>query len=220
MPQTSVHNLFPTPVWIVDFEKEVYEPLNAETTRTLEMMIGPRPALGVGATLQTDTNLHEFEEFGALMSHLTAGAEAVLAFLQVEYDNFEITGCWANINPVGGINTPHTHPNNYLSGVYYVRTTEGADSIFFSDPRPQASVILPPFRTESLYAGNEVSMEARPGRLLMFPAWLMHGVPPNRSAGDRISISFNIMFTGYESSMSKPMWQPSVRLKRKPDGQR
>ena len=38
----------------------------------------------------------------------------------------------------------HSHPNNFLSGVYYVQTHEGADSINFHDPRPQTGIIRPP----------------------------------------------------------------------------
>ncbi len=38
----------------------------------------------------------------------------------------------------------HSHRNNFLSGVYYVRVPPGAGSINFYDPRPQAGVIRPP----------------------------------------------------------------------------
>jgi hypothetical protein len=31
-----------------------------------------------------------------------------------------ITGCWANVNPPGSYHPTHNHPNNFLSGVYYV----------------------------------------------------------------------------------------------------
>lgn len=45
---------------------------------------------------------------------------------------------------------------------------------------------------------TEVYFEPIEGRLLLFPSWLMHEVEPNLAAetgdaGDRISISFNIM---------------------------
>ena len=38
----------------------------------------------------------------------------------------------------------HQHPNNFLSGVYYVRTPEDADTINFHDPRSQTSILRPP----------------------------------------------------------------------------
>lgn len=213
MSETAVHNLFSTPVWVIDLEPPVYTALNAELLRNLDEMIEERPSVPLGGTLQTDTDLHTFDEFSGLTEKILGGTEAVLKFLQVNYSNFEITGCWANINPVGSVNTPHTHPNNYLSGVYYVQTMHGADSIFFNDPRPQAIVVRPPVELDGIYTGNEVCMEAKEGRMILFPAWLTHGVPPNRGNRDRISVSFNIMFSNYTEEMSKPLWSPSVRLK-------
>jgi uncharacterized protein (TIGR02466 family) len=211
--RTTIHNLFPTPVWVVDLEPDRHEPVNKSLINNLNMMMGDRPQVDEGCTLQTDNNLHEFDEFAGLTAIITQSAEAALGFLQIEYSHFEITGCWANLNPTGSMNTPHTHPNNYLSGVYYVQTAKGADSIFFGDPRPQASVLMPKASQESVYTGNEVSLEAKEGRLLIFPAWLSHGVPINRSNRDRISVSFNIMFSAYTETMSKPKWSPTVRLR-------
>lgn len=211
---TKVHNLFPTPIWVVDLEPAVYEPLNRGILANLESLIGERPAVRAGGTLQTDNDLHTFEAFADLTARITGAVEGVLRFLEVDYENFEITGCWANINPPGGINTPHMHPNNYLSGVYYVQTGVGADSIFFSDPRPQASMILPRMKRENIYSGNEATIEAKPGRMVVFPSWLYHGVPANRSQQDRVSVSFNAMFSSYTESMSPPRWKPTVRLKR------
>ena len=213
MSETNVHNIFPTPIWVIDLEPELFEGLNTNILRNFDQMIGERPSVPVGDTLQTDNDLHTFEEFAELTYHIIEGVRGFLEFLKVDHTNFEITGCWGNINPVGGINTPHTHPNNYLSGVYYVQTMEGADSIFFSDPRPQAVVVRPPVSKENIYSGNEVSMEAKDGRLLIFPAWLSHGVPPNHGNQDRVSISFNIMFSNYTESMSKPPRESPIRLK-------
>ena len=213
MPETYIHNLFATPVWVVDFDPDVYKPLNAQIVRHLDAMIEARPPTEAGGTLQTDHNLHEFKEFAELVEQINKGTAAVLEFLRISYSRFEITGCWANINPMGGINTPHTHPNNFLSGVYYVQTQPGADSIFFSDPRPQAGVVMPPTNEANVYTTNEVSFDAIEGRLIVFPSWLAHGVPANRSDRDRISVSFNVMFADYRETVSKPTWQPSVTLK-------
>jgi hypothetical protein len=54
--------------------------------------------------------------------------------------------------------------------------------------------------------------------MVVFPAWLVHGVPANRSDRDRISMSFNVMFPQFTEIMSPPKWKPSVRLKRKITG--
>ena len=212
MSNSKIHNLFPTPLWIVDFEEEVFTPMNQEIEVGLESLIEHRPTVPPGSTLQTDTDLYEFEEFAEITALIGTSVKGALDFLEIE-EPFEITGCWANINPIGSVNTPHTHPNNYLSGVYYARTDEGSDRIFFSDPRPQASIISPPVKEDNIYTGNEVSVEAKIGRLIMFPAWLTHGVPANQSGKDRISISFNIMFPSFGGEISKPKWSPSLKFR-------
>ena len=210
----KVHNLFPTPIWVSDLDAKVHEPMNRAILANLEAMMGERPPVKAGGTLQTDNDLHTFEAFADLTQRITSTVEGVLRFLEIDYSDFEITGCWANINPPGGINTPHMHPNNYLSGVYYVQTGAGADSIFFADPRPQASMILPRTKRENIYSANQASIEAKPGRMIVFPAWLVHGVPANRSQQDRVSVSFNAMFSSFTETMSAPLWKPTAPLKR------
>ena len=65
---------------------------------------------------------------------INVASKSVLDQIEIDYRSFVITGCWANINPPGSPHNPHTHPNNLLSGVYYVQAPEGADSICFHEP--------------------------------------------------------------------------------------
>ena len=51
----------------------------------------------------------------------------------------------------------------------------------------------------------------KPGTLVLFPAWLEHSVPPNGSAENRISLSFNVMFSRYGETMTRPLWDPGYR---------
>jgi len=44
------------------------------------------------------------------------------------------------------------------------------------------------------------------GTLLIFPSYLQHSVDANTGEEERISISFNIMFTSFTDNMSKPLW--------------
>ena len=49
----------------------------------------------------------------------------VLAYLEVENQDIAITGCGANVNPPGAQHIRHNHPNNFLSGSYYVTAGAG-----------------------------------------------------------------------------------------------
>ena len=208
--KTTVHELFPTPVWVVDLASDAHEPLNQKIIAALSGLAGARPAIKPGETWQTDPYIHRLPQFADVTAVIRAGAKGALDFLQVEYSAFEITGCWVNINPKGGLNTRHTHPNNFLSGTYYVQVPEGANRIVFDDPRPQAMAMLPRTRRYSKFIGNEIGVEVKAGRLVLFPAWLSHGVPANPDQLERISISFNVMFTAFTETMSRPLWRGTI----------
>lgn len=134
-------------------------------------------------------------------------ASAVIAAAQNVFDGLGYDSAyaavfdnmWANINPRHGYNRSHTHPNSLWSGVYYVQTPADCGRILFSDPRSQASVILPQYAPgePGPEAWGAVCFDPVAGRLILFPSWLRHEVEPNLAQaespeGDRIAISFNI----------------------------
>ena len=71
--------------------------------------------------------------------------------------------------PAGATHIEHSHPNNFLSFVYYPRVPKGGDVIEFHDPRPQAHVIAPPFATLNAKVASTVTVAVEAGRLVAFP---------------------------------------------------
>jgi hypothetical protein len=100
----------------------------------------------------------------------------------------------------------HQHPNNFLSGVYYVRTHPGADTINFHDPRNQSGIIRPPVIELTAENTDQVVVRVKDGTMLVFPSYLKHSVDASASEDERISISFNIMFSSFTENLSKPLW--------------
>ena len=49
-----------------------------------------------------------------------------------------------------------------------------------------------------------------PGRMVIFPSWLRHHVPSNEGSRERISISFNLMFTNFAETAAAPRWKASA----------
>jgi len=50
---------------------------------------------------------------------------------------------WANINPPGGMNRAHQHPNSLWSGVYYVKAPQNSGQLKIEDPRSVAAMSRP-----------------------------------------------------------------------------
>ncbi len=130
----------------------------------------------------------------------------ILKFLKVVCEEIELTGYWANVAAPGASHAMHSHPNNFLSGVYYVQTSPGAGTINFHDPRSQAGVVRPPVTELTSQNVDQVVVKVTNGTLLMFPSYLAHSVPPSQSNEQRISVSFNSMFSSFAENLSKPMW--------------
>ena len=164
------------------------------------------PPLAPGQGWQSGQALHQREDFRELVACIDGGVATILRFLRIGDERCEITGCWATVLAPGAAHKLHSHPNNYLSGVYYVRTGPGADSINFHDPRRQTGVIRPPVVELTAENTDQVVVKVRDGTLLMFPSYLEHSVDANASDEERVSVSFNVMFSSFTERLSKPLW--------------
>ena len=108
---------------------------------------------------------------------------------------------WANVNRTGHGNEFHSHPGSFWSAVYYV-DDGGIDAdpalggeLEFMDPRGPGPAMYAPqlaFGSAGLSVGANETVRPRAGRLVMFPAWLLHQVRPYKGSAERISIAFNL----------------------------
>jgi len=92
---------------------------------------------------------------------------------------------WANLLKSGGHHSGHIHPHSMISGTFYVEVPRGSGDIRFEDPRLPLMMAAPP------RADTFVSVQPRPGLLLMWESWLRHEILAGTGRGERLSISFN-----------------------------
>jgi uncharacterized protein (TIGR02466 family) len=203
---SDVVAMFPTMVWKLRLAAEPRQAVEAEVLALIDELRKDLPPPGAGEGWQSERALHRREALRELVRCIDEATRGVLRFLRIGDDAFEITGCWANALPPGAAHRFHSHPNNFLSGVYYVRTFPGADTINFHDPRPQTGVIRPPVVALTAENTDQVVVEVEDGTLLLFPAYLPHSVDANTGPRERVSISFNIMFSAFTERISSPLW--------------
>ena len=108
---------------------------------------------------------------------------------------------WANVNRHGHGNDYHAHPGSVFSGCYYVDDGGIGDDptlggeLQLADPRGIAPAMYAPELAIALTgcqtAGGSESIRPSTGQMLIFPAWLSHGVRPYLGHGARISVAFN-----------------------------
>ena len=123
------------------------------------------------------TDMHTKPEYSQLVTELMRMQKEI-------YDNEHIDrhavlgNMWANINPPGGMNMPHLHPNCLFSGVYYVKSNPKSGRLKIMDPRPGAQMYMPMRKSgdPGRDMWRDANIEPIEGRIIMFPAWLWHGV--------------------------------------------
>ncbi len=204
----EVQELFPTPLWVVDLKAAEAAPFNARLKAEIEKIISPRPRIPVGSNWQTPQDLHTRAAFADFVRLIEVASRGVARFLQVDQYPMVITGCWANVNPPGAYHPTHNHPNNFLSGVYYVDVPSAGSCLALQDPRP--TMIMPRPKEYSRLTANAADVASKSGRLVLFPSWLRHNVPANNGDTDRISIAVNLMFTNFAETLSAPMWDATA----------
>jgi uncharacterized protein (TIGR02466 family) len=103
---------------------------------------------------------------------------------------YEIRGCWSVWLRTGGFHVDHVHPQGWISAACYIATPKAVEDsgskegwIRFGQPPVQ-----PP---GGLLAEHFV--QPRPGRLVLFPAWMWHGTVPFTSDERRLTVAFDVL---------------------------
>ena len=187
---------FPTPIYILDIKDQS---LNIELEKNIINWMNEDK--GITRTnvngWHSPTDMHIKPEFKRLTNALL---EAQNKIYKEEYLDSEpvIGNMWANVNPPGGMNRAHQHPNSLWSGVYYIKAPKNCGNLKIDDPRASASMIRPKLKDgeKPSRVWRETGFEPKAGRLIMFYSWLVHCVDPNKSNDTRISVSFNFLQKG------------------------
>ncbi len=104
----------------------------------------------------------------------------------------KLDSLWVNVLKPGGHHSAHIHLHSTLSGTFYVEVPAGSGPIRFEDPRLPMMMAAPVRRADAPEMLRPfVSVEPRPGLLLLWESWLRHEVTPGDARRDRLSVSFN-----------------------------
>lgn len=193
--------LFSTPLWSfqIDDPKEINKRLLDAVK--VEQKIDDGVNLSNQGGWQSHGRLHFKDEFQILVDVINnylvqAGKDYGFGALS---SNLKVTSMWANVNPEHGSNAIHSHqsptgtPNPLIiSGCYYIKVPPNSGQFVLEDfSRPMRYLQLP-FQEANQMNSFTIKIQPRAGDLLMFPAWMEHGVEENRSVETRVSIAFNV----------------------------
>ena len=106
--------------------------------------------------------------------------------------DYRITQSWINISPPGCFgHHEHSHPNSYISGVFYIKVNDN-DNIIFKNEFVSKRDIRLESQNFNFFNTGQLSYPVKKAELILFPSNLVHQVDPIDGGSDRISLSFNV----------------------------
>ena len=187
---------FPTPVWALQLDN--FKNINEEMFKYIKDhqnkdLIGINKSNIKGwHSKDFDLNDNAPQNFiSFILSHI----EQVMVDMNwdKQKQTAKINNMWAIINTGGSANLRHQHGNSTISGAYYVRAPENCGDIIFYDPRPAPVYSYPNAISPNTLNAQVNGISPKEGALVLFPSYLDHSVNENKSAFERIVISFNIV---------------------------
>lgn len=192
--------LFPSPIHL--FTVNDYEQLNQEIIKEAHNLREASPGM-VRSNMNgwhSDTDFFSrpeksFKEISErIIEAVNTVTKAVAPTFRIE-DHEIYSNAWININPKGGFNVPHDHPDFWWSGTYYVRIPENpperSGCLELLDPRTNIAAMSLP-KAANFKSKHQIMPKS--GDLVVFPSYLRHWVYPNEQDEERISIAFNIKY--------------------------
>ena len=187
--------IFPTPIWTMQLDN--YENVNELMFNYIKSQ-QKSDEIGINKSNVKGWHSKDFDlndkDPQTFIAFILPAIEQVMT--DMNWDKIKqtakINNMWAIINKGGSANLRHQHGNSTISGAYYVRAPINSGDIVFYDPRPAPVYSHPNVTNPNILNAQVNGVSPKEGALVLFPSYLDHSVNENKSAEERIVISFNI----------------------------
>ena len=109
-----------------------------------------------------------------------------------------ITQSWINYTESDQFHHRHSHPNSFVSGIFYISADKKVDSVTFykgylDHTKLNIKLDITKYNT---FNSSSWFFPVKTGDVILFPSTLAHGVDKKQETPTRISLAFNIFIKG------------------------
>ena len=193
MREPIINNIFPTPVYITEIDREF-------TKQELNFVKEQKKhcSKNAGNINTKDTYILNRKEFKNIKKFLNKHCKNYLDTVICPKNNLElyITQSWLNYTEADQYHHKHNHPNSVVSGVLYFDSDIKNDKILFNKfDSPQISAKIDKTKF-NLWNSETWFFPVETGKLIMFPSSTIHQVETKQGKNTRISLAFNTFYKG------------------------
>jgi|TARA_R110002020_G_C15958770_1_gene746379 uncharacterized protein (TIGR02466 family) len=112
-------------------------------------------------------------------------------------DQIYLTQSWSTINIPNAFHNPHTHPNTFISVVYYAQCEGGF--LFFdlnTSSIKECFNFMYTIKNYNIYNSDTWKLRVQTGDIVLFPGHIRHGSLVNNSSIPRIIVGANFFIRG------------------------
>jgi len=118
--------------------------------------------------------------------------------MRYKYDELQFAQSWLTYKQPGQFHKAHSHPNTLLAGVFYYDCQPDDSTLCFSKEvkafnRSYLEPSLLDDYQEHPYSQEELFFKPLENQFIIFPSWVMHGVPPNKTNRVRKALGINAL---------------------------
>lgn len=197
-----INSLFPEPVGVFSIGRA----LKQNETECIDSKLKTL-SKNVGNNFSEDTFVLDSTELIDLKVFFLDSLNEFTTSIYGKQINLKITQSWLNLSTEKEYHHPHSHPNSFLSGVFFTKSDE-SDKIQFIKSNVDKSFETH-IETFNPWNSERWWLPATEGNLVLFKSTQYHEVPPTTSQ-KRISLSFNTFFDQNMGNPQKLTFLPLV----------
>lgn len=191
-----VYDLFPIPLYVNIYEEDTSEIVKYFDSCEMNPANGPYGIISKNSYILDSPICSRFNDW--CMQCFKDFATNVMRY---KYQDLQFAQSWLTHKAPGQFHKAHTHPNTLLAGVFYYDFQPNDASICFSKPVNSVgrSIMEPSLMDDyqsHRYSQEEIYFTPTKNTFIIFPSWLTHGVPPNRTDHVRKALGVNVLTKG------------------------
>ncbi len=184
-----LHNLFPQPIGFYKLDRDLSE-------QELLFIKNQKTRKNKGNLTSEDSSVLKRKELKNIRDFIET---SIADYFQTVYSpkhkvSLNITQSWCNYTEKNQWHHRHSHPNSFVSGVFYPQANKEKDKIYFF--RELYKQITFPPTNWNMYNSDSWWFEVGTGDLILFPSSIEHMVEAMEEEHTRISLSFNTFPVG------------------------
>ena len=197
MPKSQVFSLFPTPLYASNYEGDTTEII--KYFDSCEMNDGSKSPYG---SISKNSYIIDHPVCRPLaLFFMQCFNDFATNVMRYRYKELQFAQSWLTYKQPGQFHKAHTHPNTLLAGVFYYDHEPGDAAICFSkhtgsQNRSYLEPSLLDDYQEHPYSQEEIYFTPKKNDFIIFPSYLSHGVPPNKTNKMRKALGVNALTKG------------------------